>query len=223
MQKLIEGIHQFREQDFRPLQGLFEQLAKGQNPETLFITCSDSRIDPNLLTRSKPGELFILRNAGNIVPPHSATSGGEGATIEFAVAGLGVKDIIICGHSHCGAMNGLLHPEQVAALPAVASWLSHAEATRRIVRDNYGQLDEYRLLTTAVEENVLVQLENLRTLPSVASRLAKGDLHLHGWVYKIETGEVFAFDPAGGQFVPLAAYHYPTSEAPVRRRTASAI
>lgn len=223
MQKLIQGIHQFREQDFRPLQGLFEQLAKGQNPETLFITCSDSRIDPNLLTRSKPGELFILRNAGNIVPPHSAASGGEGATIEFAVAALGVKDIIICGHSHCGAMNGLLHPEQVAGLPAVASWLSHAEATRRIVRDNYSHLDEYRLLTTAVEENVLVQLENLRTLPSVASRLAKGDLHLHGWVYKIETGEVFAYDPPAGQFVPLAAYHYPTSEAPLRRRTSPAI
>jgi carbonic anhydrase len=223
VQKLIQGIHQFREQDFRPLQGLFEHLAKGQNPETLFITCSDSRIDPNLLTRSKPGELFILRNAGNIVPPHNAASGGEGATIEFAVAALGVKDIIICGHSHCGAMNGLLHPEQVANLPAVASWLSHAVAARRIVRNNYGRLDEYRLLTTAVEENVLVQLENLRTLPSVASRLARGDLHLHGWVYKIETGEVFAYDAAGGQFVPLAAYRYPTSEAPLRRRTSRAI
>ncbi|MFO0865285.1 MAG: carbonic anhydrase [Gemmataceae bacterium] len=223
MQKLIHGIHQFREKDFRPLQGLFEELAQGQNPETLFVTCSDSRIDPNLLTRSKPGELFILRNAGNIVPPHSATSGGEGATIEFAVAKLDVKDIIICGHSHCGAMHGLLHPEEVAKLPAMASWLSHAEATRRIVNDNYRHLDEQRLLTTTVEENVLVQLENLRTLPSVASRLARGDLHLHGWVYKIESGEVFAYDPQAGQFVPLAAYHYPRSEATVRRRTSSAI
>jgi len=223
VQKLIEGIHQFREQDFRPLQGLFEQLAKGQNPETLFVTCSDSRIDPNLLTRSMPGELFILRNAGNIVPPHGSASGGEAATIEFAVAGLGVRDIIICGHSHCGAMGGLLRPEEVADLPAVAAWLSHAEATRRIIRDNYGHLDEDRRLATAVEENVLVQLENLRTLPSVASRLARGDIHLHGWVYKIETGEVFAYDPARGQFVPLAAYPYPTREAPVRRRRQPAI
>ena len=105
MQKLIQGIHGFRTQDFRPLQGLFEQLAKGRNPETLFITCSDSRIDPNLLTHSTPGDLFILRNAGNIVPAHGAVSGGEAATIEFAVSALGVKDIIICGHSHCGAMN----------------------------------------------------------------------------------------------------------------------
>lgn len=223
MQKLIQGIHQFREQDFRPLQGLFEELAKGQNPETLFITCSDSRIDPSLLTRSKPGELFILRNAGNIVPPHGAASGGEGATIEFAVAALGVKDIIICGHSHCGAVSGLLHPEQVAELPAMASWLSHAEATRRIVMDNYADRDDPLLLTTAIEENVLVQLENLRTLPSVASRLAKGDLHVHGWVYKIETGEVFAYHPPEGQFVPLAAYRYPTSETPVRRRISPAI
>lgn len=129
----------------------------------------------------------------------------------------------MCGHSHCGAMNGLLHPEQVAGLPAVAGWLSHAEATRRIVRENYTGLAPDRLLVAAIEENVLVQLKNLRTLPAVAARLARGDLHLHGWVYKIETGEVFAYDPAQGQFVPLAAYHFPTSEAPVRRRTVAAI
>lgn len=221
MQKLIQGIHRFQEQNFRPLQGLFEQLAKGQNPETLFITCSDSRIDPNLLTRSNPGDLFILRNAGNLVPPHGAANGGEAATIEFAVAALGVKDIIICGHSHCGAMKGLLEPETVAALPAVSSWLSHAETTRRIVKDNYGHLDGDRLVTATVEENVLVQLENLRTLPSVASRLVRGDLHLHGWVYKIETGEVFAFDLTSGQFVPLAQYQ--PSEAAVRRRAAASI
>lgn len=217
MQKLIEGIHQFQKENFRPLQGLFEQLSKGQNPETLFITCSDSRIDPNLLTRSKPGDLFILRNAGNIVPPHGAANGGEAATIEFAVAALGVKDIIICGHSHCGAMKGLLQPETVAPLPAVSSWLSHAETTRRIVCDNYRHLEGDRLVTATVEENVLVQLENLRTLPSVASRLVRGDLHLHGWVYKIETGEVFAYDFTNGQFVPVAQYQ--PGEAAGRRRS----
>jgi carbonic anhydrase len=223
MQKLIQGIHRFQESDFIPLQGLFEKLAKGQNPETLFITCSDSRIDPNLLTRSKPGDLFILRNAGNIVPPHGAANGGEAATIEFAVAALGVKDIIICGHSHCGAIQGLLQPERVASLPAVSSWLSHAEKARRIVRDNYGHLDGDRLVTATIEENVLVQLENLRTLPAVASRLVRSDLHLHGWVYKIETGEVFAYDLASGQFVPLAEYKYPTTEEAVRRRTGATI
>jgi carbonic anhydrase len=223
MQKLIQGIHQFRTEDFRPLQGLFEQLAKGQNPETLFITCSDSRIDPNLLTRSQPGDLFILRNAGNIVPPHGKTNGGEAATIEFAVGLLDVRDIIICGHSHCGAMKGLLRPETVASFPAVASWLSYADTTRRIVRENYRHLDGDLLVTAAVEENVLVQLENLRTLPSVAERLVKGDLHLHGWVYKIETGDVFAYDTSVGQFVPLAQYQYQPAEAAVRRRTSGTI
>ncbi|HVX15781.1 MAG TPA: carbonic anhydrase [Pirellulales bacterium] len=223
MQKLIRGIHQFRTEDFRPLQGLFEKLVQGQNPETLFITCSDSRIDPNLLTRSKPGDLFILRNAGNIVPPNTASGGGEAATIEFAVAGLGVRDIIICGHSHCGAMKGVLQPETVASLPAVAAWLTHADATRRIVRENYAHLEGAPLITAAVEENVLVQLENLRTLPAVAARLALGDLHLHGWVYKIETGEVFAYDTTNGQFVSLAQYEYKSDETAVRHRTTGTI
>ncbi len=223
MQKLLQGIHQFQKDGFVPLQGLFEQLVKGQNPETLFITCSDSRIDPNLLTGSQPGELFILRNAGNIVPPHGAATGGEAATIEFAVAGLGVKDIIVCGHSHCGAMGGLLDPEKVASMPAVSAWLSHAETTRRIIHDNYKHLEGAALLTAAIEENVLVQLENLRTLPAVASRLVRGDLHLHGWVYKLESGEVFAYDVASGQFVSVAANRYPATEVATRLRIASTI
>src|SRR6516162_5964907 len=129
MQKLIQGIHRFQQENFRPMQGLFEELSKHQNPEALFITCSDSRIDPNLLTRSGPGDLFILRNAGNIVPPHGAAPNGEAATIEFAVVALNVKDIIVCGHSDCGAMKGLLRPELVAPLPAVSAWLAYAETT----------------------------------------------------------------------------------------------
>jgi carbonic anhydrase len=223
VEKLIQGIHHFLKKDFLPLQGLFEQLAKGQNPETLFITCSDSRIDPNLLTRSRPGDLFILRNAGNIVPPHGAANGGEAATIEFAVAALQVRDIVVCGHSHCGAMKGILNPESLASLPAVQAWLTHAEATRRIIRENYPNLDGEHALAAAVEENVLVQLENLRTLPSVAARLARGDLHLHGWVYKIATGQVFAYDPESGQFVTLAEYPYPPAETGRRRRTSHEI
>jgi carbonic anhydrase len=222
MQRLIEGIHQFQQDVFRPLQGLYEQLVRGQTPETLFITCSDSRIDPNLLTRSQPGDLFILRNAGNIIPPHGA-GGGEAATIEFAVAGLGVKDIIVCGHSHCGAMKGLLCPDELKDLPAVAEWLRHAETTARIIRDNYAHLDDPRRLTATIEENVLVQIEHLRTLPAVGSRLVRGDLKVHGWVYKIETGEVFAYDPQSGQFVSLAEYRFPSDEGPVRRRTSHTI
>ncbi len=120
-------------------------------------------------------------------------------------------------------MKGLLQPEQVASLPAVSAWLSHAETTRRIVKDNYKHLDGDRLVTATVEENVLVQLENLRTLPAVASRLVRGDLHLHGWVYKIETGEVFAYDRVSGQFLPVAEYKSSASESGARRRAAVSI
>ena len=219
MQQLIEGIHRFQREGFLPLQQLFERLSKGQHPDTLFITCSDSRIDPALLTNSQPGDLFILRNAGNIIPPHGAGKGsGEAATIEFAVAVLGVKDIIICGHSHCGAMRGLLNPETTQSLPDFSSWLAHAEMTRRIILDNYSHLSGDALLNATVEENVLVQLENLRTMPVVGSRLVKGDLHLHGWVYIIETGIVFAYDIDRGQFVKLAEYHAPAVANSLRRR-----
>jgi carbonic anhydrase len=203
MEKLVQGLHAFKTSVFRSQQELFERLAHGQSPETLFITCSDSRILPNLITQTAPGDLFILRNAGNIVPPHGAGDGGEAATIEYAVVALGVKDIIICGHSHCGAMKGLLHPETIEGMPTVMAWLSHADATRRIIAENYLLLEEGARLTATVEENVLVQLENLRTLPAVAARLAKGDLRLHGWVYEFETGQVFAYDPTDGQFQPV--------------------
>ena len=122
MQKLIKGIHQFQSNHFASQRELFERLAHGQYPEALFITCSDSRINPNLITQSEPGDLFILRNAGNIIPPSGAGQGGEGATIEFAVAGLGVQNIVICGHSHCGAIKGLLEPESLRDMPSVVAW-----------------------------------------------------------------------------------------------------
>lgn len=203
MQKLVQGVHHFQKNVFRERKELFERLAAGQQPDALFITCSDSRINPNLITQTEPGELFILRNAGNLVPPYGAANGGEGATIEFAVTGIGVQDVIVCGHSHCGAMKGLLDRSQLRDMPLVERWLGHAEATRRIMLEKYPHLSGQSLLTATVEENVLVQLENLRTYPSVAAGLARGKLKLHGWVYKIETGEVFAFDPDEAQFVPI--------------------
>ena len=204
MQNLVEGIHQFQNGVFSSKQRLFEGLVDGQHPLALFITCSDSRINPNLLTQTEPGELFILRNAGNIVPPYGAVEGGEAATIEYAVSVLGVKDIVICGHSHCGAMGGLLDQPQLEKLPAVRSWLSHAESTHRIIEENYSHItDPTARLTATVEENVLVQLENLRTHPTVAAALGRQALNLHGWVYKFETGQVFGYDPRDGQFVPI--------------------
>jgi carbonic anhydrase len=203
MEQLVQGIHQFQTSYFGSQQKLFERLTANQTPMALFITCSDSRISPGLLMQTKPGDLFILRNAGNMVPPYGASRGGEEATIEYAIRALDVKHIIVCGHSHCGAIRGLLHPEEVAEMPAVAKWLSLAEATRRIIKENYSHLDEDAKHKAAIEEHVLVQLENLRTHPSVAARLAKGDLDLHGWVYKFETGEVYSYNPTDGQFESL--------------------
>lgn len=219
MQKLIQGLHHFQTTIFGSQRELFERLAQGQHPEVLFITCSDSRINPNLLTQTEPGELFILRNAGNLVPPYGAVQGGEAATIEFAVAGLGVKDIIVCGHSHCGAMKGLLEPPSSQDFPALTQWLSHAESTRRIVRDKYGDREGASLLNVTIQENVLSQMENIRTHPAVASGLAQGKLKLHGWVYKIETGEVFSYDPESTQFLKLTGQR-PLRSVPERKLAA---
>jgi carbonic anhydrase len=202
MQKLIDGIHRFQRDVFQSRQAFFEDLANGQSPEALFITCSDSRVNPNLITQTEPGELFILRNAGNIVPTYGPSHGGEAATIEYAVDVVGVQDIIVCGHSHCGAMKATLSPESCRDLPAVSSWLSHTEATRRIIRDNYQHLSGEALINAAVQENVLVQLEHLQTHPCVISGVRKRRLKLHAWVYKIETGQVFTYQPEQGQFIP---------------------
>jgi len=215
MQKLVHGIHQFQNGIFSTKQQLFEGLVDGQQPLALFITCSDSRINPHLLTQTEPGELFILRNAGNIVPPYGVVSGGEAATIEYAVGVLGVKDIIVCGHSHCGAMSGLLDQSKLAKLPAVRSWLSLAESTHRIIEENYAHITEAEArLTATVEENVLVQLEHLRTHPTVAAAISRQALHLHGWVYKFETGEVFGYRPDDGQFVSLEGQQSSSIEQP---------
>ena len=204
MQKLVQGLHQFQSKYFRSHQELFERLGKAQAPETLFITCSDSRIDPNLITQTGPGELFIVRNVGNLVARYDQHIGSTAAAIEFAVEALKVKEIIVCGHSNCGAMKAVLDPGSIEAMPAMKEWMGHAAETSRIMRENYGHLEGEARLTATVEENVLVQLENLRTHPSVASAMERGELRVHGWVYKIQTGEVFAFDAAQAQFVPLA-------------------
>jgi len=200
MQKLVRGINKFKQEFYPQNKELFAKLAEGQSPSTLFITCSDSRINPNLLTQTEPGEIFIVRNAGNIVPAHGGPAGGEAATIEYAIAALGVTDVVICGHSFCGAMKGLLNPRSLEDLPAVQRWLEHAEATRAILRANYRDRNGDELLNIAIQENVLVQMQNLQTLPAVAARFAAGTLNLHGWVYKSETGDVFAYDASSGQF-----------------------
>lgn len=213
MQKLVEGLHKFQSEVFHSHQKLFEALSKGQHPETLFITCSDSRISPNLITQTNPGELFIIRNAGNLIPTYGPASanGGEAGTIEFALAGLGVKNIVVCGHTLCGAVKGLLNPASLDKMPAVKAWLQHAESTKRVMDENYGHLQGDQLLTAAIEENVLSQLENLRTHPAVRSRIARGEVSLYGWVYKMETGHVFQYDNETGQFSSISGEALPVA------------
>ena len=204
VEKLVEGVHHFQADVFASHKELFERLGEGQSPDALFVTCSDSRVNPALLTQANPGELFVLRNAGNLIPPYGVPSGGgAAATIEYAVAALKVSAIIVCDHTQCGAMTGLVNPEKVAGLPSVARWLESAETTKRILEENYSHLEGEALLDAAVEENVLVQLENLRTHPSVAAALGRQEIHLYGWVYAFQTGEVLVYDGETSQFESL--------------------
>ena len=216
MQKLVDGVHAFHAQYFTTHRALFRRLAeRGQRPETLFITCSDSRVVPNLITSTEPGDLFIVRNVGNVVP-HVTVPGGTAAAIEYAVEALGVTNIIVCGHTHCGAVNAILNPETMDRLPFVKRWLAQGERLRAIVAERYGHLDEAARMLAAVEENVLVQLENLRAFPNVAERLDRGELAMTGWVFEIATGDVFEFDPGVGQFGPIRPGSLPPQKPQAR-------
>lgn len=202
MKKLIKGLGEFKTNYFSTHLELFEQLAHGQKPRVLFITCSDSRIDPNLITQTEVGELFVIRNAGNIIPPFKAANGGEGATLEYAVHALGIEQIVVCGHSNCGAMKGLLQLNKLQEeMPLVYDWLQHAEATRRLVKDNYSNYSGGELLEVTIAENVLTQIENIKTYPVIHSKLHQGKLQIYGWIYHIETGEILAYDPETHAYV----------------------
>lgn len=213
MQKLIQGVHNFQNQEFRSYSGLFRRLAReGQSPHTLFITCADSRVQAELITASKPGDLFVVKNVGNIVPPASVSGpNSTAAAVEFAVESLGVTDIVLCGHTQCGAMaalvSGIPHAEHQ---PHLAEWLEQAEAVREAVSGNYGHLEDSAALETLMaEENVLFGLENLKTYSVVERALAEERVRLHGWMFRIRDAKLYAFSSDSGQFVPLA----PPSEA----------
>ena len=209
MHRLIKGLQHFQEQVFPQKRELFEQLAQGQAPSTMFITCADSRVVPDLFTQSEPGELFVIRNAGNIVPPFGRQHGGVTATIEFAVMALGVRHIVVCGHTDCGAMKGLLYPEKLSTMPTVASWLNQADAARRIVLENYPTTDDGERVDALIHENVVVQLQNLQTHPSVASGIARGDVMIYGWVYHIKSGQVEAYDGTEQRYIRLDGTRVP--------------
>jgi carbonic anhydrase len=180
MQPLIDHARMFGQ---RPEE--FTRLAEGQSPDVLFITCSDSRVVPALITGARPGELFELRTAGNIVPPYASEHPtSEAATIEYAVEVLGVNDIVVCGHSHCGAIGALVRGDDLTAVPAVRDWLTHAADEPRSANA------QDPTCADAVQNHVVAQLLRLRSYPCIEQRLASGQLRLRGWYYEVHTGAV---------------------------------
>lgn len=200
MKKLIKGLHKFQTEVFPIQKNFFQELTKGQNPDILFISCSDSRINPHLVTQADPGDLFLLRNAGNIIPTYGS-SVGEAATIEFAVCELKVKDVIICGHSHCGAIKAACDVDALENQPNLQTWINdNIVPTLHLVQKNYPELDSESFADILLQEHVLQQMENLKTHPVIQHAIEKQELTLHAWVYTFESGDIFSFNPQEGQF-----------------------
>lgn len=207
MKKLVDGFLRFRTELYPQQEAFFRRLAADpQHPLAMFITCADSRVIPELITQADPGDLFVCRNVGNIVPPYAQFTGGVSTAIEYAVMVLGVRHIIVCGHSDCGAMKATMQPDTISNLHAVSAWLRHAYIARQVVDENYPGCGCEEKLHHLTEENVIAQLDHLRTHPSVAARLARGDLGIHGWVYDIEHCTIRAFSAEQNCFVPLEQY-----------------
>jgi len=207
VQKLIEGVHRFRNGEFGAHRKLFKRLSRdGQKPHTLFITCADSRVIAEMITQSKPGDLFVLKNVGNIVPPADPQTAGHsvGAGIEFAVEVLKVTDIVVCGHSQCGAVAALMNEATVGELAHLRNWVKMAAPVRAVMQEKYQHLsDPETRLRAAEEENVLFSLERLHTYPCVQEGLAAGTLQVHAWFFNIARAELFFYDPVVKQFLPI--------------------
>jgi carbonic anhydrase len=202
--ELIGRVFGFEKTIFPNQADLYGKLATdGQSPKALMISCADSRVVPEQIMQAAPGDLFVCRNAGNIVPPFAQKNGGVSSTVEYAVMALGVRDIIVCGHSGCGAMKAVANPESLAGMPNVAAWLNHSDAAQKVVADAYHGLDEDARVRAISLENVVAQIAHLRTHPSVASGLARGEISLHGWFVDIHAGQVLGLDGETGRFVVM--------------------
>lgn len=206
MDDLLRGLSSFRDDVFPHQASLYRRLAKeGQQPQALIISCADSRVMPETITQANAGDLFVCRNAGNIVPPFQTANGGVSSAIEYAVVALNVRDIIVCGHSDCGAMKGLCHPERLGSMPNVAAWLRHGHAAHSIVCQAYPpDIDEEQRVRAVAMENVVIQLAHLQTHPSVAASLARNEMTLHGWFFDIDCGSVLAYDGQSSRFRDVA-------------------
>lgn len=203
MPNFAAGVVEFQNDVYPAKKDLFEELSQGQHPEAFFLTCSDSRIETAMLTQTEPGDLFICRNAGNIVPPHTQKTGGITASLEFAVAVLNVPHIVVCGHTDCGAMKAALSGEGLDELPHVKEWLGFSKAAVDVVNAVGGGMSEGDRMKLLLKKNVILQLQHLKTHPCVAVKLAKGELQLHGWVYDIKVGKVYAYDEGADTFEPV--------------------
>ncbi len=217
LQHIVDGFLHFHHEVFPQQQALFKKLATAQQPRAMFITCADSRIVPELITQSSPGDLFVTRNVGNVVPPYGQMNGGVSTAIEYAVLALGVQHVIVCGHSDCGAMRAVMTPASLEKMPTVKAWLRHAEVAKTMVEENCDCANESESMRALTEENVIAQLQHLRTHPSVASRMANGQLFIHGWIYNIETSEIKAYDADRGCFLPLDGIRPVPSATPKAR------
>jgi carbonic anhydrase len=205
LEQLKSGVRRFRAEVYPERAEMFAQAAsEPQRPHTLFITCADSRVDPNEITSSGTGEVFVTRNIGNMVPAYGEMLGGVSAVIEFAVSGLGVKHVVVCGHSECGAMAALLHPETVAKMPTVKSWMTNAHAALKVAESLHEVgADARGLVQVLTEQNVLLQMQHLKTHPSVAGAMALGELTVSGWIYDIGSGQVCIAEDGQKSFVPV--------------------
>jgi carbonic anhydrase len=212
---ILDRASRFRGEIFERESALYQRLVSdGQSPKALMISCADSRVAPELITQAGPGELFVCRNAGNIVPPFTQANGGVSSTVEYAVIVLKVRDIVICGHSDCGAMKAFLHPEVLTGMPNVAAWLRHSHAAECAVNAAYPNLEEKDKVHALAMENVITQIQHIRTHPSVAAALARGELTLHGWFFEIESGAIYALDGQSGNFSVVNGDALPVAVAP---------
>jgi carbonic anhydrase len=205
MNPFAAGYRKFREEVYPGMEHRYRALAKSQKPHTLFITCADSRVVPSVFTQTEEGELFQCRVVGNLIPAHGNNAGGVTSAIEYAAMVLEVQHIIVCGHSDCGAMRAFSQPEKLAELKAVGEWIGHADSAIAMAKQQFWHLTGDEFLTALAKENVISQLQHLRTHPCVATRLRKGTLQIHGWYYDIGQGTIEQFDEATSSFVPLDA------------------
>src|SRR5579872_1794644 len=204
MKKLIQGIVEFRKNLTGEFRELFAKLALGQKPDTLFIACSDSRVVPNLFASTNPGDLFVLRNVGNLIPPYAKAvneATAEAAAIDFSLENLPIANIIVCGHSECGAMQAIISGMDKIESPSLKSWLYNCRCTEEHLKLDHAASEHLAPHNQLSQRNILQQMEHLRTYPIIQEKLKKKTINIHGWYFDIATGDVYAYEEALNRFI----------------------